>query len=384
VTGLVGLASSAHGLTIVPTFDSSITSDPNGAAMMTAINAAIQVLQSKLTDNVTVKITFVSNEGIGLGQSETFGSDFSYADFRTALASHAASLNDTQALSHLPNSANDPVIGGTQIHLTTAQARLLGLNSYNGTDSTVSLKMSLMNLTRPPADLGKYDLQQVVEHEVDEVLGISSGLPDTGIVWPIDLFRYSTNVGGLSRTFTTSGDNAYFSVDGTNLLARFNMDSGGDYADYWSAFFPTNWSPITGNTLHFPQVQDAFSGPGGAMDLGVAELTALDVVGWTVVTAAPTTPPTLRIVGNGAGQATISWTNTATGFVLQERTNLVAGAWSDSVSGTSNPAVVLTSPAQKFYRLNKAVLLPSPAFASAVLPATHVSHKLVTRVLQPR
>jgi hypothetical protein len=375
------LGASAYGLTIIPTFDSSITSDPKSAAMQAAINAAIQVLQSNLVDNVTVNITFKSDESVGLGESSTFGGDYSYASFLAALQSHAASATDTNALSTLPNNATDPVIGGTQIHLTTAQARVLGLGSSTGTDSTIKLKMSLMNFTRPPADSSKYDLQQVTEHEVDEVLGISSGLPDTSEVWPVDLFRYTTN---LARTFTTDGDNAYFSPDGINLLARYNMDPGGDYGDFWSVNYPENWSPTTGVTLYYPQVQDAFSGPNVAIDIGVAELTTLDVVGWTLATTTSTTPPNLQITRTGANQFTLSWTNTASGYTLQERNDLITGAWAASATGITNPAVLVSTGTQKFYRLFKAV---TPA---VVVSQAAVSHQatpplqLTIRRLQPR
>jgi len=377
---LCGIATSAYSLTIQPTFDSSITGDPNGAAMMTAINAAIQVLQSNLTDNVTVNITFVADENVGLGQSSTYGGEYSYADFLAALHNKSTSVNDALALGRLPNSPTDPVIGGTQIHLTTAQARLLGLDGYNGQDSTVSLKMSLMNLTRPPADPNKYDLQQVVEHEMDEVLGISSGLPGTSVVWPVDLFRYTTN---RVRTFTTTGDDAYFCVDGTNLLARYNMDPGGDYGDWWSTHYPTNWSPTTGLTLNYPQVQDAFSGPNTAKNLGVAELTALDVVGWTLAT--PVAPLALTMVRTSANHYTISWPNSYTGYVLQENTNLLdSTGWVDSSSGTANPAVLVSTTGQKFYRLfqrpNSIVLSAAPA----PHPSTTIAHEAVTRVLRPR
>jgi hypothetical protein len=376
-----GIATSAYGLTIIPTFDSSITSDPNGAAMTNAINAAIQVLQTNLVDNVTVNITFKSDESVGLGESSTFGGDYSYASFLAALRSHATSATDTNALNTLPNSATDPVIGGTQIHLTTAQARLLGLGSDTGTDSTIKLKMSSMNFARPPADPNKYDLQQVTEHELDEVLGISSGLPDTSEVWPVDLFRYTTN---LVRTFTTNDDNAYFSPDGIKLLARFNMDPGGDYGDYWSTYYPTNWSPITGVTLNFPQVQDAFSGPNVDIDIGVAELTVLDIVGWTLAGASSTTPPQLQITRNGVNQFTLSWTNTASGYTLQERTNLVTGAWAASTTGTTNPAVLVSTDTQKFYRLYQAaapsVIVSKAAVANQATPPL----QLTIRRLQPR
>jgi hypothetical protein len=381
VIATFGVAASAYSLTIIPTFDSSITGDPNGAAMMTAINQSISVLQSNITDNVTVKITYVSDESVGLGESSTFGFNVAYSDFIAALISRASSVNDIYALGKLPSGPNDPVIGGTQIHVTTAQARLLGLSSYSDTDSTISLKMSLMNFTRPPGDPDKYDLQQVTEHEMDEVLGISSHLPDTNFISPVDLFRYTTN---LVRTFTTNGDDAYFSIDGTNRLARYNMNSGGDYGDWWSYFYPTNWSPITGNTLNYAQVQDAFSGSGVAVDLANAELTALDVVGWTLATA-PTALPSLYIVRSGANQFTLSWTNTANGYALQERTNLIYGSWDFSTSGSSNPAVLVTATSQKFYRLYKPGSgSAQPARNVFVALASQGPLTVTTRSIQPR
>jgi hypothetical protein len=374
------LAVSAHCLTIIPTFDESILTNNNVVGITNAIKGAIQVLESNITDNVTVNITYVSDETVGLGQSATYGDDVAYGDFLTALKSHAASSRDTIAYGRLPDSVVDPVIGGTQIHLTTAQARMLGLdNSYTGADSTVACKMSLMNFTRPPADPDKYDLQQVLEHEMDEVLGISSGLPGTSEVWPADLFRYTTN---LVRTFTTVGDDAYFSTDGTNLIARYNMDAGGDYGDWWSV--NENWSPVIGETPNFPQVQDAYSGPGNALDIGVAELAILDVVGWTLPTA-PATPPALMIARSGANQFTLSWTNTADGYVLQERTNLLSGNWASSTTGSTNPAVLVTAASQKFYRLySPGVFGQQPAHNIVAVPVAHGPLTITVRSLKPR
>jgi hypothetical protein len=352
VLAACGIANSAFSLTIIPTFDSSITNDPNSAAMMAAINAAIQVEQSHLADNVTVKILFVADESVGLGQSSSWGNNYSYTNFLSKLTNSATSRNDTNGYARIPNtSTNDPLVGTNKIYINKSPARLLGLTASTGPDgydSTVSLKMSLMNFTRPPVDSHKYDLAQVTEHEMDEVLGISSDLPDLTEISPIDLFRYTTN---LARTYVTSGDNAYFSVDGTNLLARYNMDPGGDYGDWWSVNFPTNWNPGTGDTLYYPQVQDAYSGPGNALDLGSNELAALDVIGWTLATQVPV----LTIVRSGANQFTLSWPNTVTGYVLQENTNLLtSAAWVASATGATNPAVIAFTPAKKFYRLYKA------------------------------
>jgi hypothetical protein len=377
-----GIATSAYSLTIIPTYDSSITTAANANAITNAINYAIGVMESNITDNVTVKINFVSDETVGLGQSDTWGDDLAYSDFLVALKSHAKSVTDTNALSNLPNSTTDPVIGGTQIFLTLPQARLLGLDTVYGSDgfdSTISCAMSLMNFTRPPANSHHYDLPSVVEHEMDEVLGISSGLPNfTTEINPADLFRYTTN---LVRTYTNDGDDAYFSADGTNLVARYNNDGNGDSGDWWSD--GADWSPVTGVTNNYPQVQDAYGTQGSFQDLGVSERTILDVVGWTV-SAPPAASPSLKIVSSGVNQFTVSWTNTATGFVLQERTNLVLGSWTFSTSGGANPAVLQSTSSQKFYRLFKSSSSQLPAQAAAVVPAAHGAYRVVTHFYQPR
>lgn len=64
--------------------------------------------------------------------------------------------------------------------------------------------------------------------------------------------------------------------------------------------------------------------------------------------------PTLKIVPAGAGQATVSWTPaTGTNWVLQESLSLSLPSWSNSPSGTNNPAVVPATLPKKFYRLFK-------------------------------
>jgi hypothetical protein len=247
----------------------------------------------------------------------------------------------------------DPVIGASQIYLNLTLARTLGLDTGygpDGFDSTISLNIPSMNLTRPPSNVNKYDLQMTAEHEMDEVLGTSSDLPTTNIISPADLFRYTTN---LARTFILTGDNAYFSADGTNLWARYNMNAGGDYGDWWSL---TGWWAPPGITAH-EQVQDAYAYPDAVENVGTNELTVLDVVGYTLANSSPS----IGIVSSAKGQIKISWPANITTFSLQESTNL--HAWAASATGTNNPAVIATGSTPKFYRLamtaTPAVALPN-------------------------
>ena len=123
-----GIAASADALNIVPTFDSSIVNATNGGAMISAINAAIQDVQANFTDAGTVSILFTNDTTISLGASSTWGGPCSYPAYLAALKSKASGVYDNNAVSKLPNSATDPVIGGTQIRLTSALGRLMGFN----------------------------------------------------------------------------------------------------------------------------------------------------------------------------------------------------------------------------------------------------------------
>jgi len=370
------------GVTIVPTFDTSITNDPNGAAMTNAIIFSIQTLQSNLTGNLTVLIHFTNDASAGLGQSSTWESPYSYGGYLSALRNSATSMNDSNALSQIPNSPTDPLAGNSQIQLKLPLARLMGLDSGygpDGYDSTIGLNMALISPTRPPGPT-LYDLIGTVEHEMNEVLGFGSNLKNgypAGPIGPMDLYRYTTN---LVRTWTTNGDNAYFSVDGTNLLARFNQDPGGDYHDWWSA--AALWAP-PGQTPHV-QVQDAFGTPGNIQDEGPNELAGLDVIGYTLVSVTPPAPPlVLTIVRSGVNQFTVGWPTNYNSYVLQERTNLVAGLWANSVSGSTNPSVIVSTATQKFYRLHQQVLVLLAEHARTIEISTNSALRLVTHVYQP-
>lgn len=268
------------GLAIIPTFDSTITSDPQAAIIESTINAAIAVYQSSFSDPVTVHITFYEmTNGLGLS-SGVYYQGVSYSSYRSALVAHATTPDDTTALAYLPSVANNPVNGNSTVNLKYALARALGYTANppaGQPDGKVNLNTSIMNLSEASSDPSKFSLFGTVSHEIDEVLGFSSALnglangapAPTGAIFPEDLFRYDQTG---ARSFTTDSNAAsYFSLDGTTDLARFNQYEGGDFQDWYSYY---------GGQI--PEVQDAFSPPDTNPILGV-ELRVLDAIGFTRV-----------------------------------------------------------------------------------------------------
>ncbi len=274
---LVFTAAPVHaGLIIRPTFGTSITSNPNSAKIQSTINQVIALYSSKFTDNITVNITF-QNITSGLGQSSKPIYYVPTSTYLSALRADSTTTNDKTALSKLPASSTDPVKGLSTMFVGQANLKALGFSVGSGSDGTIGLNTSLMNLTRTAISASKYDLYAVVAHEIDEILGLGSGLQLPaqygGYIMPQDLFRYSSVNG--QRSYTTSSTAlSYFSIDGINRLVRFNQNAGGDLGDWYS----------TGP--HTPRVQDAYATPGVIINPSSVEYTALDVIGYNLSSAA--------------------------------------------------------------------------------------------------
>ena len=277
-------------LNIIPTFDSSITSDPHAAAIEATINSAINFYETTFTTHtpaqIGVTIDFQEMSG-GLGESTTGSYKETYTNFITNLkAASSGDATDTTALAGLPVAANNPVTGSTTINGKSAELRALGFNTpgiVNGAfDGVIGLNTSITNPGSPGSG-DTYSLLATTEHEIDEVLGLGS---DVGQSNPFfrdpaaeDLFRYDSN-GNRSYT-TNSAAKAFFSLDGTTDLAQFdNQNDGGDFGDWQS-------NPLPGGVN--PKVQDAFATPGGSLSLTKTsvESVALDALGYNLANPVP-------------------------------------------------------------------------------------------------
>jgi len=270
------VSGSGAGLTIIPTFDASID-----AATQTAINNAIAFYQKTFTNNITVNIEF-HNMAAGLGQSVFFVFNLSYPSYRTALAANATSADDATALANTPSGSTNPVTGSSNIVVKSPNGRALGFNTpeksfnFGGSPCPTFTGSGCIGLNVTLANSHGV-LTAVVEHEIDEVLGLGSALQGTTTPadpWTEDLFRWAMT--GL-RSFAanascTSPPSSFFSIDGgvTNLDQFNNCNNGGDYGD-WITHTPS-------------QVQDASTNFSGAPSLSVTspEVRALDVIGYTI------------------------------------------------------------------------------------------------------
>jgi hypothetical protein len=274
------------GLTIHPTFDSSITGNPNAAAIQAMINRTIAIYESLFSDPVTIQIRFryatTGPDGSPLPQGSVSQSDtglyiLPWNTYISALRADARTNNDNVANASLPGSALS-----TNMRPGSANGRAVGLNTppamfADGTvgqggpyDGIVTLNSSKPFQFSRPVNGNNFDAQRVTEHEIDEVIGLGSRVGhNSNDLRPQDLFSWSSTG---HRNITTSGTR-YFSINGgvTNIVG-FNQDPDGDFGDWLSEPCPQ---------AH-PYVQNAFACTGQSSDIAATspEGINLDVIGY--------------------------------------------------------------------------------------------------------
>jgi hypothetical protein len=278
------------------------------AADKGVIQSAVDFFASNITSNFTVTIAFGAQAGGG-GGSQWFTETSTYNDYYNALvANSSGDATDTSAIASLGGGAHiaNPVTGSSELVTTSTLASALGLGSQvsdvfgscGGLTANACVTLSSAALNSGGSPLA--GLFGIVQHEVDEVLGTASNLPNGGGSVPLDplaadLYRYSApGVRSFALNTSTSvpctgSPTAYLSVNGgvTNLNNYNNCNNGGDYGD---------WIGTDGL-----QVQGAF-GPdtqAAMLNLGSPEVTLLDGVGYNFGVQAVPEPSTLLMAFAG-------------------------------------------------------------------------------------
>jgi hypothetical protein len=290
-------------LTINASFDASINEAANAADIKAAIGRAISFYETDFADPVKVNILFKQSDGLFLGSSQTVQYTTTFATYSGWLIADAAANSSNTVLAN----AIDYLSSGnraTNIRATSSSLRALGvaqakgvLNANGGSggdlDGIITLSNHFQMIYSGSLGFLQYDAMRIIEHEIDEVLGIGGpgsllnqmvrgfvNVPNILGVWPVigafDLFRYSAP--GLGSMSTLSTASSYFSVDGgqTNLVA-FNQVSIGDFAD-WGA---KGCAALVQQAFTCHGQAAALSGPAQA---GASpEIVALMALGWDPV-----------------------------------------------------------------------------------------------------
>ena len=307
------ITTSADAMTITPNFESSITSSSSAGTIEADINSAISFYNQTFTNNINVGIDFgvtsTTSSASYLGQSNSTFYTPTYNTYTSDLHGNATTNNNAIELVAYNNLqyGNDSN-GSESINVTAPDMRALtGSPSYNGIFDTSGNNVGSTRgtidgvITLNASDLsgfggtGTFSPGRVIQHEVDEVLGIGgagstlSSSTTATTFGPLDLFRYSAfHTPSYSNSSTAT---SYFSIDGgTTNLVNFNQNpgtngqTGGDFGD-WSS------EGTTGN-----YVQLAFTSSSqraASVGLTSPEGIALQAIGYDAVPE----PSTLAICG---------------------------------------------------------------------------------------
>ena len=121
--------------------------------------------------------------------------------------------------------------------------------------------------------------------------------------------------------------------------------------------YSIDWSTIDGGSSTSTGGVYSVSGTIGQPDAGGSMTNGqYSVTGgfWALPQAVQITgTPTLTIVPATPGNATISWSPSTLGFILQETLSLSPTNWVNSASGATNPITVPANTAARLYRLFK-------------------------------
>ncbi len=288
------------GLTINAVFDASITSDPNAEAIQACINRVVDIYRNQFKDEVTLSILFrystTQPNGSPLGSGSIGVANYviysiPWDSYVGGLQTDAKTTADATANASLPGSALTSLTyvassNGRAIGLSTPGTMTAGGTIPGGTfDGIVTLNSAqALSFTRPAG--GNYDAQKVLQHEINEILGLGSYINIFPSVRPTDIFSWSSPG---TRNLTINGSR-YFSIDGgVSKLVDFNQNPAGDLGDW-----------LSGNCPDLdPYVQNSSACPGEYADVmdWTPEEIALDIIGYD--STAPVSKTPFDVDGDG-------------------------------------------------------------------------------------
>lgn len=307
-----------------PVFNFQFTAGTSEQARQGFMTAAAR-WSNLLADDVTINLTVGFNpldQGV-LGQARSARQAYSYSTFRAALVGDITSTFDTTATGSLatgnafgmllnrtanhpdaPGSAapyldNDGDANNTQVRITTAEARAIGLATVAQTlsgcasacDAFIQFNSDYAFDFNPGDGVAAnaFDFVGAAAHEIGHALGFVSGVdildinstapdfyPDSEFtfVTGLDMFRYSAQ--SASRgviDWTADERDKYFSIDGGAtqgpLLSTGQVHGDGRQASHWKDDL-------------FIGLMDPTAGQGELLAISRNDLLAMDVIGWDV------------------------------------------------------------------------------------------------------
>ena len=307
---MIAAAGSFHGsagaMTINANFENSISTSTSASTIESDINNALSFYDSTFTNPIKVNIDFGITTGASyLGQSNNTIYNPTYSTYTSDMQSNAvASSNATELTAYNNLQYGNDSNGSKNLSITAPDMRALtGSSSYHGGYDQAGNYVGSSGtydgvITLNATDLSGFGLGgstsagRVIQHEVDEVLGIggagstiTSSTTTATTYGPMDLFRYSAL---HTPSYTNSSTaTSYFSIDGgkTNLV-NFNQNPGtngqigGDFGD-WSS---------EGTTGNYVQLAFTSSSQGSAnVSLTSPEGIALQAIGYDVAVPEPST-----------------------------------------------------------------------------------------------
>jgi hypothetical protein len=280
--------------TIIPTFDSSVTSSAVAAQFESAVNTAIQYFEGVITNPITITIAFGYGENGGTTMQPASGASSSVSESGiswTTLYDAVQTTDTTSAVQRAAASlltAADPTNGTGNFFIAPAEAMALGLApASTAAVGTVGLSVDTYNWSETGTqNPNGSDAVSEFEHEISEVLGrtdFGGGNNDYNLM---DMFRYTaaggasgaapgSAAGALDQPFVT-GYNAnaasYFSYNGTTVTLQYDtpteVQGGADIAD-WTATVPNDSF-------------DGSGGPGTIDPVSATDLQVLNVLGYSL------------------------------------------------------------------------------------------------------